>query len=69
MKNLLSTSQRLLHVFICEGTHSHVHPGLALLTIGKPKCPTCGAEVKDITDTPLGQAYFAFARPDLGAKR
>jgi hypothetical protein len=33
------------------------------------KCPQCGAEVYDATDTPVGQAYFAFSRPDLGTQQ
>lgn len=66
--SLLDTSKRLLHVFACTGPTTHVHPGFAILVTGKLTCPTCGAEVTDITETPLGKAYFAFGRPDLGAK-
>jgi len=69
MNAALDTSKRILHVFACTGLPSHVHPGFALLITGKLVCPTCGASVADITHTPLGQAYFAFARPDLGVQQ
>lgn len=64
-KLTLNTSQRIQHVYGCTGETMHVHPGQALLLTSRLTCPTCGAEVTDITNTPLGQAYFAFARPDL----
>ena len=67
--NLLDTSKRILHVFACGGVPAHVHPGLVLImAVNGYVCPTCGGPVADITDTPLGEAYFAFARPDLGAR-
>jgi hypothetical protein len=49
----------------------HVTPGVKLLRAGDiTHCPVpeCGAPIHDITDTPLGQAYMAFARPDLGER-
>ena len=64
----MDTSQKIKHVFACEGSTVHVHPGLALLLTSRPVCPTCGKPVQDITDTPLGQSYFAFTRPDLGER-
>lgn len=63
---ILDTSQKVLHVFACKGETVHVFPGVELLRFGKKECPTCGKPVADITETPLGQSYFAFARPDLG---
>jgi hypothetical protein len=66
-QNLLDTSKRIFHVFSCEGRPSHISSGFALLVSGNGlSCPTCHKGVKDITDTPLGKAYFAFGRPDLG---
>lgn len=65
-KKILDTSKRILHVFACTGTTVHVFPGTEIAKVGKMECPTCGKPVADATDTPLGQAYFAFARPDLG---
>jgi predicted RNA-binding Zn-ribbon protein involved in translation (DUF1610 family) len=61
-----STSQQIKHIFMCSGQKVHVFPGTELLRVGKFECPDCGAPVHDITDTALGKAYFAFARPDLG---
>lgn len=67
--NHMDTSQRIHHVYACHGQPMHVHPGFVLLRKGDIKhCPTCGAEVYDTTNTPLGQAYIAFARIDLGEK-
>jgi hypothetical protein len=69
-QSLMNTSQRIQHVFGCSGAPVHVHPGFAVLrTKTGNTCPTCGKPVTDITDTPLGQSYFAFARPDLGVKK
>ena len=70
-KPTLDTSQRIRHVFACNGPTVHVHPGMALLINGnqKPVCPTCGAAVQDVTNSLLGQSYFAFARTDLGAQQ
>jgi uncharacterized paraquat-inducible protein A len=63
----MDTSQRINHVFGCDGQTMHVTPGFKLLQSGNlEKCPTCGAVVKDITDTPVGQSYLAFGRFDLG---
>jgi len=69
MKNknpLLSTSQRIMHVYICNGTTQHVHTGIAITRHGKFECPTCKAEIRDATNDPIGKAFFAMARPDLG---
>jgi hypothetical protein len=63
----MNTSQRINHVFGCDGRIVHVTPGFKLLASGTPdKCPDCGAVVYDITNTPLGQSYIAFGRIDLG---
>jgi hypothetical protein len=70
INQLLDTAQRIYSVFVCQGNPAHVAPGFALRAAdGKCVCPTCGADVTDITETPLGQAYFAFARPDLGTQQ
>ena len=69
--NNMTTSQRIYHIFACTGTPTHVHTGTALLKSGDAKtCPVpgCNKPVADITNTPLGQSYFAFARPDMGAR-
>ena len=68
--NLLDTSQRIYHIFGCDGSFMHLTPGQSLLQTGNAtRCPYCGATVRDMTDTPIGQAYFAQARPDLGAQQ
>lgn len=65
----MNTSQKISHVYACLGAVYHVTPGFQLLRSGDIKhCPTCGAQVFDATDTPVGQAYIAFARIDLGEK-
>lgn len=65
--NHMNTSQRIRHVFGCAGETRHLTPGFALLRSSDPtKCPECGAGVSDVTDTPEGQQYLAFARFDLG---
>lgn len=61
---LKSTTQQFRRVFMCES--NHVYPAVEILKFGTTVCPECGKSVKDVTDTPLGQSYFAFARPDLG---
>jgi hypothetical protein len=67
--NHMNTSQRINHVFGCLGETLHLTPGFRLLRSEEPtKCPECGAEVYDATNTPVGQSYFAFTRPDLGEK-
>lgn len=68
--NILDTAKRIFSVFACDGNPMHVHSGLAVLVSGNQfTCPTCNATMKDITKTPIGKAYFAFHRPDLGAKQ
>jgi uncharacterized paraquat-inducible protein A len=65
--NHMDTSQQIRHVFACHGPKMHINPGFVLLRKGDiSKCPDCGAEVYDATDTLVGQAYIAFARIDLG---
>ncbi|HJS17304.1 MAG TPA: hypothetical protein VJ785_01050 [Anaerolineales bacterium] len=65
----MDTSQNINHAFGCSGEIVHVTPGYMLLRAGNiNRCPQCGAEVKDITDTLLGQSYLAFARLDLGTQ-
>jgi hypothetical protein len=68
-KQIIDTSHRLFHVFACPGPVVHVHPGTAISKIGRLECPTCGKPVSDITNSNLGQSYFAFARQDLGEKQ
>lgn len=63
----LNTSRRIRHIFACED--SHAHPGTEIAKRGELTCPTCGKPVKDITDTELGQLYFAFVRQDLGKQK
>jgi hypothetical protein len=61
----LNTQQKIERTFACPG-RVHITSGLVLLRCGKGyTCPKCGAPVTDITNTPEGQAYFAFGRPDL----
>lgn len=63
----MDTSQKLKHVFGCAGPTMHLMPGFRLLQSSYPgRCPECGAEVYDATNTPIGQAYLAFTRSDLG---
>jgi hypothetical protein len=67
--NRMDTSQRINHVFGCQGTTLHITPGFKLLQSGDlTRCPECGADVFDATNTPVGQAYIAFGRIDLGEK-
>lgn len=62
-----STSIQLRHVFACQGKQMHLNTGTRLLQKGSiDKCPDCGAPVYDATNTPVGMAFFAHARPDLG---
>lgn len=68
-KPTLNTSQKIRHVFECDGFPHHVHPGFVLLRTDSLRCPDCGETVHDVTNAPLGQAYFAFARFDLGAQQ
>lgn len=64
--NTITTMTRILSVFGCAGNTFHVVSGLALLrAMNGYVCPYCGAEVHDITDTPVGRYYHAFHRPDL----
>lgn len=62
----LNTSQKIFHVFACNGTPQHFHTGQAILRFGEMKCPTCGAEIRDVTEEQSGQDFFAFTRTDLG---
>ena len=65
--NHMDTSRRINHVFACQGGSMHITPGFKLLASGNTnKCPQCGADVYDATDTPVGKAYIAFGRIDLG---
>jgi len=67
--NHMDTSTKIRHVFGCHGKTFHLTPGFKLLQAGDIKhCPTCGADVYDATDTPVGQLYLAFGRFDLGDK-
>lgn len=54
------------NVFGCSGPRMHVHFAKSLhKSPAGYSCPQCGAPVNDITEAPVGQAYFAFGRPDL----
>ena len=67
--NRMDTSQQINHVFGCQGPTLHINPGFVLLRNGDiHKCPDCGADVYDASDTPVGRAYIAFGRIDLGEK-
>jgi len=67
--NHTDTSQQIRHVFGCKGQPFHLTPGFKLLRSSDPsKCPECGAEVYDATNTIVGQYYLAFARFDLGKR-
>lgn len=67
-QKLLNTSKRIFHVFLCSGEPGHIHPGTEIAKRGEYTCPTCDKPVHDITETELGQHYFAFVRQDLGLK-
>lgn len=66
--NYMDTSQRINHVFGCQGPTMHITPGFKLLRSGDPsRCPDCGASVFDATDTPVGKEYLkqaGFRRED-----
>jgi hypothetical protein len=68
-KPTFDTSQRIFHVFGCTGPFMHLVPGFAVLQTNSSHCPYCGADVQDVTNTPVGKAYFAQTRPDLGAQQ
>lgn len=68
-KPTLDTSQEIRHVFICNGEEKHLSPGFALLRTSRLVCPSCGADVTDVTGSPVAQAYYAFTRPDLWRKQ
>jgi hypothetical protein len=67
--NNMDTSKQIKHVFGCLGPTLHLTPGFKLLRAADPtKCPECGADVYDATDTTLGQLYLrdaGFTRGDL----
>jgi hypothetical protein len=64
--NHMDTSKQLKHVFGCQGKTFHLTAGYLLLRSRNPtKCPQCGADVYDASDTPIGQLYIAFTRIDL----
>jgi hypothetical protein len=66
MFKTLTTMTRIFLVFGCKGSVFHIVSGIVVLRKGNGyTCPYCGAEVEDITKTPVGKAYFAQARPDL----
>lgn len=61
--NGMDTSQQINHVFGCLGKKLHLTPGFMLLRKGDvTKCPDCGAEVYDATDTPIGAEYLRQAK-------
>lgn len=62
----LTTRTKIITVYGCTGTVFHVISGIALLKHGMGyRCPYCGTEVYDISDTDVGRSYLAFARVDL----
>ena len=66
-KRSMNTSQQIRHVYGCESEELHLTPGFMVLRQQDPKhCAKCGKPIKDMTNTPVGQQYLAFARPDLG---
>lgn len=67
--NHMDTSQKINHVYGCQGPTLHLNPGFVLLRKGDiTKCPDCGADVFDASNTPVGLAYLEFARMDLGKR-
>jgi len=66
MPKLLNTSQKIFHIFACDGETQHFHTGQAILRFGEKKCPTCGTEIHDATNEPAAKDYYAMTRPDLG---
>ena len=64
----LTTSQNINHIYGCNGPTMHLTYGIYLLRTNSNRCQECGYEVSDVTDTPVGQAYKAFARLDLGSQ-
>jgi hypothetical protein len=65
----LGTQQKIERTFACPG-FVHITTGTTLRRRGKSYiCPKCDKPVTDITDTPVGAAYFAFGRPDLSGEQ
>lgn len=61
----ISTQTKIETVYGCRGRTMHVMPGTVLLKSKKGyRCPWCGTEVYDISDTMLGREYFMWLRPD-----
>lgn len=54
------------HVFFCKHCNQCYLSRTLLKKDNKRVCPACESDVDVITHTPLGRAYFAFVRPDLG---
>jgi len=70
VKKILDTFSRINinHVFYCEHCKQCYLARTLLKKDNKRVCPACERDVKVITDTPLGQSYFAFIRADLEPK-
>ena len=66
-KFILDTFSRINinHVYFCDHCNQCYLARTLLKKNDKRVCPACEKEVKIITDSPLGKAYFAFVRPDL----
>lgn len=66
LQGALSTLTKIFSVFGCKGQTLHVMSGLQILrAFNGYVCPHCGAEIEDISGTPVGKAFFAWHRPDL----
>jgi hypothetical protein len=58
----MDTSKQIKTVFGCQGKVFHLTPSFILLRSANPtRCPECGAEVFDASDTPVGQQYLKLA--------
>lgn len=69
LSETLNTATKIFSVFGCAGPTFHVSSGLSVLRAGNGYvCPQCGAEIRDISNTPVGQQFFAWHRPDLWRK-
>lgn len=59
----MDTSKQIKHVFGCQGVTMHLTLGSELLKSSDPtKCPQCGADVYDASNTPVGQLYLGHIR-------
>lgn len=64
----ISTLTKVETAYGCKGTTFHIVSGIALIREGRGyQCPYCHTEVYDISDTPIGKSFLAFARADLNS--